>query len=99
MVRWRQLGFGNPQNKATQANLASLYEVGRGVPRDLSRAYLWRLLSLDGAGSKQNDKLLALAQQMNSHDIAAAEHRASEWRLARKAAPPDELGISDAPSR
>jgi len=46
------------------------------------------LLSSDGIEVKENDKLLALAQQISSEDITAAERRASDWRLARKAAPP-----------
>src|SRR5262249_9038905 len=66
--------------KEAQAKLASLYESGRGVPRDLNRAFLWRLLSLDGA-AEQDDQLRNLARHMTTNDIADAEHRASEWQL------------------
>jgi hypothetical protein len=82
-------------DRDAQANLASLYQVGRGVPRDLSQAYLWRLLSFDGTEAKQNPRLVELSGQMNNDEIAAAEHRASEWRLARQSASPPPLEISD----
>jgi len=80
-------------NHDAQGNLASLYTVGRGVPLDLNRAYEWRLLSLDANKSNQDDRLLTIASQMSSENIAAAENRASEWRTAHKTAPA-ELRIS-----
>lgn len=86
---WLSKAAEQSQHEA-QAELASLCEWGRGVPRDLNRAYLWRLLSQDGA-SKPNDQLRNLANQIDDTDIADAERRASEWRQAHPAKPKAEL--------
>lgn len=52
-----------------QAKLASLYETGRGVPRDLSLAYMWRLLCC----RSHNPELRKFAATMSPEDIDERE--------------------------
>jgi TPR repeat protein len=77
-----------------QAKMAGLYESGRGVPRDLNRAYVWRLLSLEEKSSQQSDELSNLARQMSDNEIADAKRRASEWQVNRRAIKPGELDLA-----
>ena len=71
-------------NHNAQSNLAFLYRLGRGVPHDLNRAYMWRLLSLQGTDTRQNAELRDLAATMSKSDIAEAESRASGWLQSHK---------------
>jgi len=80
-----------------QANLAYLYEMGRGVPLDLHNAYVWRLLSLDTSTPQNDEKLRKLASQLSRADIAEAERRASEWRLAHVTHPAEIQDLSPDP--
>jgi TPR repeat protein len=77
-----------------QAELATLYESGRGVPRDLNRACLWRLLSLDRTNPKQSDQLRNLARQMTDDDIADAVRRASKLRAEHQSMRAREVELS-----
>jgi len=65
-------------NHNAQSNLASLYRLGRGVHHDLNRAYMWRLLSLQGTDSRQDAELQGLAAAMGKGEVAEAESRASD---------------------
>ncbi len=62
-----------------QARLASWYWSGRGVPRDLSKAYVWARLAW--AQGDENSKMLAegLASQMTASQVAAARQQADNW--------------------
>lgn len=62
-----------------QARLASYYWSGRGVPKDLSKAYFWA--SLAWAGGDENSKMLleGLASQMTRSQVVAARQQADSW--------------------
>jgi putative methionine-R-sulfoxide reductase with GAF domain len=62
-----------------QARLASYYWSGRGVPKDLSKAYFWA--SLAWAGGDENSKMLleGLASQMTRSQVVAARQQADNW--------------------
>jgi hypothetical protein len=61
-----------------------LYQWGRGVPRDLNRAYFWKLLSLDEHDSQQVGELRDLSYNMTDKDVADMAQQASEWRAQQK---------------
>jgi len=63
-----------------QDNLASLYQQGRGVARDLKLAYMWRLLSLQGDDATQSSELRDLGREMSKNEIAEAVSAASKWK-------------------
>jgi hypothetical protein len=69
----------------------------KGLPRDLNRAYFWRLLSLEETSSKQTDELSNLARLMTDEDIADAKRRASEWQVGHRATEPEELELAPPP--
>ena len=76
-------------NHDAQGHLALLYKLGRGVKRDLDRAYTWLFLSLEGTEhAEQNPALRDLAGIMSQREITEAEHRASEWRSTHQPSPP-----------
>lgn len=69
----------------SQANLASLYEIGRGVSRDLIEGYKWYRLSEQSSHTDWSDKLRELATVMTPEEVAEAERRAVAWRPIHKA--------------
>jgi hypothetical protein len=62
-----------------QARLASWYWSGRGVPKDLSKAYLWARLAW--AQGDENSKTLVegLSSQMTRAQVLAARQQADNW--------------------
>jgi GAF domain-containing protein/Sel1 repeat-containing protein/PilZ domain-containing protein len=69
-----------------QARIASYYWSGRGVPKDLSKAYFWA--SLAWAQGDENSKLLleGLSSQMTRSQVAAARQQADNWLHRRNQA-------------
>ena len=59
-----------------------LYSSGAGVAKDNTAAHMW--FSLAAAQGKKNAKRLlkVIVRQMTPADIAEAERRAEEWRVA-----------------
>jgi len=62
-----------------QARLASYYWSGRGVAKDLSKAYFWGSLAL--AQGDENSKMLleGLSSQMTPSQKLAAQQQAENW--------------------
>ena len=75
-------------NRTAQKNLAELYQLGRGVTRDVKRAYMWRVLSLQGRDNAQSPELRDMAGAMNKSKIVEAERAASEWRVVHQSVEP-----------
>ncbi len=69
----------NQGHVQAQARLASYYWSGRGVPKDLSKAYFWA--SLAWAQGDENSKLLleGLSSQMTRSQVIAARQQADNW--------------------
>jgi len=61
-----------------QANLARLYKIGRGVPRDFVQAYRWYRLSQRGTVDHR-DQLRELAAVMSADQVADAEQMVNKW--------------------
>jgi hypothetical protein len=66
-------------NVAAQSALGSYYWAGTGVPRDLSRAYMWSEIALAGGDENSKSKLEGLASQMTQSQVSAARQQAEEW--------------------
>jgi len=64
---------------AAQAKLGFLYSGGRGVPKDVNRAYFWTVLAR--ARGDESNKYLAtvLASRMTRSQAAAIEQQADLW--------------------
>lgn len=62
-----------------QARLASYYWSGRGVPKDLSKAYFWAALAW--AQGDENSKMLleGLSSQMTRSQVLVARQQADNW--------------------
>ena len=75
-------------NRTAQKNLAELYQLGRGVTRDVKRAYIWRVLSLQGSDNALSPALRDMAGAMNKSEIVEAERAASEWRVVHQSMEP-----------
>jgi TPR repeat protein len=74
-------------NVAAQSKLGFLYWSGRGIPKDLTKAYMWTLIAC-GQGEKVKDPAVFLSKdlaqvlrsQMTRDQAAAIEHQAQQWR-------------------
>jgi TPR repeat protein len=77
-VQWfqRAADLGNVD---AQAHLGAYYWAGRGVPRDLSKAYMWSMIALAGGDDNSKSRLQGLASQMTRAQISAARQQAEEW--------------------
>ncbi len=77
-AKWFQRA-ANQGHVQAQARLASWYWSGRGVPKDLLKAYFWARLAW--AGGDENSKLLleGLASQMARSQVLAAQQQANDW--------------------
>ena len=76
--------LGNP---VAQSRLATLYERGDSVKKDLGQAYFWlTLVSRRSTGKlkKTTDEQRArIGKSLTPEKIASAEKRAREWRVER----------------
>lgn len=66
-------------NLAAQAKLGSLYWAGRGVPKDLNRAYFWTVLARAQGDKSSQDVASILASSMTRNQAAAIEQEADLW--------------------
>jgi TPR repeat protein len=69
-----------------QATSGAYYWVGRGVPKDLIKAYFWSTLALRQGDSSMESRLEGLTLQMTPAQVAAAQARADEWLRQHRAA-------------
>jgi GAF domain-containing protein/PilZ domain-containing protein/Sel1 repeat-containing protein len=64
---------------AAQATLGAYYWAGRGVPSDLSKAYMWSAIAFAGGDQNSKIRLEGLASQMTRAQISAARQQAEAW--------------------
>ena len=64
---------------AAQATLGAYYWAGRGVPSDLSKAYMWSAIAFAGGDQNSKIRLEGLASQMTRAQISAARQQAEMW--------------------
>lgn len=64
---------------AAQATLGAYYWAGRGVPSDLSKAYMWSAIALAGGDRNSKIRLEGLASQMTRAQISASRQQAEAW--------------------
>ncbi len=62
-----------------QAKLGFLYWSGRGVPKDLSKAYFWTVLARARGDQANKDLATVLASGMTRSQAAAIEQQADIW--------------------
>jgi len=77
-------------NLAAQAKLGFLFWGGRGVPKDLNRAYFWTVLARARGDEENKDLATVLAAGMTRRQAAAIEHEADLWlqqNMAKKPLP------------
>jgi localization factor PodJL len=79
-VRWfsRAAGFGYVDS---QFDLAVLYERGDGVPQSLLDAFKWYAVASRQGDAESKARLEALKTQLNSDDLAAAQHAADAFHV------------------
>jgi hypothetical protein len=73
-------------NVAAQSKLGFLYWSGRGIPKDLTKAYMWTLIAC-GQGEKVKDPAVFLSKdlaqvlraQMTRDQATAIERQAQQW--------------------
>ena len=76
-------------NLEAQTNLGFLYWNGRGVAKDLNKAYFWTVVALD-RGDKSNRDLAALiAAGMTREQSTAIQAQAETWLRQQSSAKPD----------
>jgi uncharacterized protein len=75
---WFQLA-AEQGNVAAQSALGSYYWAGRGVPEDLSKAYMWSEVALIGGDKNSKARLEGLASRMTRAQVAAAQQQAETW--------------------
>jgi hypothetical protein len=73
---------------AAQATLGAYYWAGRGVPSDLSKAYMWSAIAFAGGDQNSKIRLEGLASQMTRAQISAARQQAEAWIRQHNAAKP-----------
>ena len=61
-----------------QGNLGSMYEKGRGVPRDPVLAYMWYSVETDGGLDWHEGAMAELEEDMSSDEISEARRLARE---------------------
>lgn len=71
-------------NATAQCSLAMMYAMGKGVPQDHERAYIWLLLGIphlmgeaQDSGSKLRDEIAAMLTQQQIEDAKRIAH---EWK-------------------
>lgn len=74
---------------AAQATLGAYYWAGRGVPSDLSKAYMWSAIAFAGGDQNSKIRLEGLASQMTRAQISAAGQQAEVWIHQHNAAKPE----------
>jgi hypothetical protein len=64
---------------AAQATLGAYYWAGRGVPSDLSKAYMWSAIAFAGGDQNSKIRLGGLASVMTRAQISTARQQAEAW--------------------
>jgi hypothetical protein len=64
---------------AAQATLGAYYWAGRGVPSDLSKAYMWSAIAFAGGDQNSKIRLEGLASVMTRAQVSAARQQAEAW--------------------
>jgi len=77
-VRWF-LRAAEQGHVTAQATLGAYYWAGRGVPPDLSKAYVWSALALAQGDENSKSRLEGLASQMTRAQVSAARQQAEVW--------------------
>jgi TPR repeat protein len=67
---------GNP---AAELSLGAMYSDGRGVQRDLVKAYMWLAVAGSGKHPDAQGALETLTNNMNKRQISAAQALALKW--------------------
>jgi len=76
--RWlKSAQLGNP---GAQMEVATLYEVGKGVEKDYTKAYLWYSLAANQGINEAFSKRNFLVQKMNDDELIKAEKNLINWR-------------------
>jgi putative methionine-R-sulfoxide reductase with GAF domain len=77
-AKWFRLAAEQGHVQA-QALLGSWYWSGRGVPKDLSKAYLWASLAWAQGDENSKMRLEGLRSQMTRSQVLAASQQADAW--------------------
>jgi GAF domain/PilZ domain/Sel1 repeat len=66
-------------NLAAQSKLSFLYWSGRGVPKDINKAYFWTVLARARGDQGNKDLATVLASTMTRRQAASIEQQADMW--------------------
>ena len=62
-----------------QSNMGAYYWAGRGVEKDLNKAYFWALLAQSGGDDASRVRVPFLASRLSETEILADQNKANEW--------------------
>ena len=77
-VRWFSKA-AEQGNVMAQSTLGAYYWAGRGVPRDLDKAYFWSVLAEAEGDATSKYRVAVLASRMTHGQILAAQQQAKQW--------------------
>ena len=81
--RWYQMAADQDHGEA-QYYLATMYEAGYGVKRDLAEAWFWARLAYDNEIAGAQTVQSTLEQDLTPEQLAIAQRRYAEWVLAHR---------------
>lgn len=81
--RWYLEAAANDHGEA-QYYLATMYESGYGVERDLVAAYVWARLAHDNEIGNATALQQSLRQRLTSQQLISADRRYAEWVIAHR---------------
>lgn len=81
--RWYQRAAAQDHGEA-QYYLATMYEAGYGVQRDLEEAYLWARLARDNEVTGALRLQSSVEQRLTETELTAAQRRYAEWVVAHR---------------
>ena len=68
-----------------QSNLGLMYWEGKGVEKDLKRAYYWLAVAVEQGDDEAPGHLKRVATDMSPDEVKEADTKAKEWmKTARK---------------
>jgi hypothetical protein len=79
-LKWYQLAAEYDHGEA-QYNLASMYQIGEGVPLDLVQSYVWARLAQDNEVADATLILDALQNSLSAGQLDAAGRQYAHWVL------------------
>jgi len=68
-----------------QSNMGAYYWAGRGVDKDLNRAYFWALLAQSGGDEASRVRVPFLASRLSEREILADQKEAEAWFKSHRA--------------